>query len=320
MMTKATDHIFLSYRRNDSADVIGRIYDRLTQTYGDPAIFKDVDSIPLGIDFRTHLDKKVSACRVFIAVIGPQWVSITDAEGNRRLVQPHDFVRIEVESALAREIPVIPLLVSGAVMPTAAQLPPSLQALAYRNGALVRPDPDFHNDMDRVIAGLANYVRPPLISAQPDLAPLPVPSPPAPPSPAGGINIQAGGAIGTISGIVGGNVSGIVNLGTLSGDVTNTINQLPDTTDTDAPSLKDLLTQLQTLITAEASLAEEDRAEALIQIKLLATAGQKPDAVPKQKVTKTALKILRGTVADLPASAASTSEIQRLLMLIRDRC
>ena len=318
-MSNTAPNIFLSYRRNDSADVIGRIYDRLTQTYSKQTIFKDVDSIPLGIDFRTHLDQRVSECSVFLAVIGPQWVTITDAAGNRRLEQPDDFVRIEVESALARDIPVIPLLVSGAVMPTANQLPPSLQDLAYRNGALVRPDPDFHNDMDRVITGLATYVpqHPPFVAVQSDVTVPQIPGPPPPPG--RDITIQAGGAIGSISGIVGGNVSGVVNLGTISGDVTHTIHQLPDTVDTNEPALKDLLAHLQTLITADPNLEREDKVEALVQLKLLAKASQHPDVAPTQKVTNTALKILRGTAAGLPASADATLEIKRLLRAIQDR-
>ena len=148
-----TDAVFISYRRQDSADVTGRIYDRLVQHFGRERVFKDVDSIPLGVDFREHLASVVGRCDLVVAVIGPQWLQVQGASG-RRLDDGGDFVRIEIESALARNIPVVPVLVGGAAMPAAEDLPPSLAALSFRNGLAVRPDPDFHRDMDRLIAGL----------------------------------------------------------------------------------------------------------------------------------------------------------------------
>ena len=143
--------IFISYRREDSSDITGRLYDRLVAAFGKPALFKDVDSIPIGVDFRDHLDRAVSHCQVLIAVIGKDWLQVTDEQGNRRLESEQDFVRIEIESALQRDIAVIPVLVQGASMPSPSDLPESLQALAYRNAIPVRPDPDFHRDVDRLI-------------------------------------------------------------------------------------------------------------------------------------------------------------------------
>lgn len=151
-------HIFISYRRSDSADITGRIYDRLVDDFGEALIFKDVDSIPLGVDFKDYLDKKVGECRVLLAVIGDRWTNATDAAGRRRLDDPDDFVRIEIESALERDIPVIPLLVRGAQMPAEDSLPPSLQKLIYRNGIPIRPDPDFHRDMDRLESALKDHL------------------------------------------------------------------------------------------------------------------------------------------------------------------
>ena len=145
--------IFMSYRRDDSADVSGRIYDRLVQRFGREQVFKDVDSIPLGVDFRKHLHQTVGSCDILVAVIGNQWLAGT-ASGVRRLDDPKDFVRIELEAALQRDIPVVPLLVRGAEVPGEAELPASLAPLSYRNGIPVRPDPDFHRDMDRLIEGL----------------------------------------------------------------------------------------------------------------------------------------------------------------------
>jgi len=147
------DSIFISYRRQDSADVTGRIYDRLVLSFDRRQVFKDVDSIPLGVDFRAHLGEVVGHCDVLLAVIGPQWLTASGADG-RRLDDPADFVRIEIEAALARDIPVIPLLVGGTGLPSAKELPQALAPITYRNGISVRPDPDFHRDMDRLIASL----------------------------------------------------------------------------------------------------------------------------------------------------------------------
>jgi hypothetical protein len=149
--------IFISYRRADSADVTGRIYDRLTRHFGPSAIFKDVESIPLGIDFKEHLEKAVGKCKICLVVIGDKWLDATDSQQNFRLQDPRDFVRIEVETALNRNIPVIPLLVRGAAMPTEETLPHSLGKLAFRNAIPIRPDPDFHRDMDRLIEAISDY-------------------------------------------------------------------------------------------------------------------------------------------------------------------
>jgi uncharacterized membrane protein YeaQ/YmgE (transglycosylase-associated protein family) len=152
--------VFISYRRTDSADVAGRIYDRLLGGFSKSTVFKDVDSIPLGFDFKEYLEEKVSECSVLLAIIGDRWLGASDSVGRRRLDDPNDFVRIEIESALAREIPVIPLLVRGALMPSEEELPASLKKLVYRNGIQIRPDPDFHRDMDRLISTLKRYVQP----------------------------------------------------------------------------------------------------------------------------------------------------------------
>jgi hypothetical protein len=148
--------IFICYRREDSADVTGRIFDRLVQFFGQDGVFRDVDSIPLGVDFRKHLDQMVAKCTFFIAVIGDCWLT-SDRNGRPRLEDAADFVRIEIESALRRDIPVIPVVVRNASMPSHEQLPAALQALAHRNAIAIRSDPDFHKDMDRLIAGIKTY-------------------------------------------------------------------------------------------------------------------------------------------------------------------
>ena len=159
MNTVLSGHIFVSYRRSDSADIAGRIYDRLIGKFGKDPVFKDVDSIPLGLDFKEYLDKKVGECDVLLAIIGDRWLEASDSSGNKRLEDQADFVRIEIESALQRGIPVIPLLVRDAHMPSEESLPPGLRKLVYRNGIPIRSDPDFHRDMDRLIAALEKYIR-----------------------------------------------------------------------------------------------------------------------------------------------------------------
>jgi TIR domain len=150
--------VFISYRRDDSADITGRIYDRLIQHFSREIVFKDVDSIPLGIDFRQHLENALSQCRVLLAIVGSDWMGSGTVGGKRRIDDPRDHLRLELEVALARNIPVIPVLVRRASIPSEDQLPPSLRSLAYRNGIQIRPDPDFHGDMDRLIKGIEPHL------------------------------------------------------------------------------------------------------------------------------------------------------------------
>jgi hypothetical protein len=153
---EAVGSVFISYRRGDAGDVVGRIYDRLTDRFGKPHVFKDVDSIPLGVDFRKHLADSVGKCRVFLAIISRGWLQQSD--GERRIDQPNDFVRIEMEAALQRNIPVIPVLVQGASLPSEQDLPASIRELAYRNAAVVRADPDFNADIVRLMDGIAFHL------------------------------------------------------------------------------------------------------------------------------------------------------------------
>ena len=144
--------LFISYRRQDSTVITGRIYDRLISAFGDRAVFRDIDDIPAGKDFRAVLENEVGKSNVMLVIIGPQWTNIVDVNGKKRLFDPNDFVRIEVESGLKnKDILVIPVLALGASMPTANELPESLHELTYRNAVSVRNDPDFYHDMERLI-------------------------------------------------------------------------------------------------------------------------------------------------------------------------
>ena len=119
--------VFISYRREDAAGFAGRIYDRLIQTLGRESVFIDVDNIPAGLDFVDVLSERVGRCDALIAVIGRNWLAAADRDNRRRLDDPNDFVRIEIGSALERSVPVIPVLVDGAAMPNADDLPDGLE-------------------------------------------------------------------------------------------------------------------------------------------------------------------------------------------------
>jgi hypothetical protein len=145
--------VFLSYRRDDSAAYAGRIEDRLQRAFGRYLLFMDVDNVPLGVNFAKTLHDEVAKCEVLLAVIGRNWLSAQDDEGKRRLDNPDDFVRIEIATALRRNIRVIPILLDGATVPKANELPEELKELALRNGLDVRHT-SFHNDMNRLIRSL----------------------------------------------------------------------------------------------------------------------------------------------------------------------
>jgi hypothetical protein len=125
--------IFISYRRNDSEGEAGRLFDDLVEQFGEDSVFMDVTAIEAGRDFRKVIDESVATCGVLLAIIGKGWLDAKDDTGKRRLDDPADFVRLETASALRRDIPVIPVIVRGATMPHADQLPDELKDLAYRN-------------------------------------------------------------------------------------------------------------------------------------------------------------------------------------------
>lgn len=152
--------IFISYRREDSVASAGRIHDKLVPRFGQKSVFMDVDAIPFGVDFRQHIADAVAKCDVLLALIGEQWLTVSQ-NGQRRLDDPRDFVRIEIEAALQRGIPVIPVLLGGTAMPTADKLPAALAELSYRNAARVDPGADFHMHMDRLIRGLERLLSKP---------------------------------------------------------------------------------------------------------------------------------------------------------------
>ncbi len=124
--------IFISYRRDDSAGYTGRLVDAMKTCFEPQQIFRDIEAIEAGADFVDAIDQAVASCSVLIAVIGPRWLTATDAKGNRRLDDLNDFVRLEVAAALSRDIKVIPILVGGATMPDVSIMPDALKPLARR--------------------------------------------------------------------------------------------------------------------------------------------------------------------------------------------
>src|SRR6516225_1540694 len=149
--------IFMSYRRDDTAYPAGWLYDRLAGHFGRDQVFKDIDSIELGDDFAEVITAAVGSCDVLLAVIGRQWLTITGQDGRRRVENPGDFVRVEIEAALARAVRVIPILVDGAQMPHADELPPSLAKLARRQALELSPN-RFDTDTRRLLRVLDRTV------------------------------------------------------------------------------------------------------------------------------------------------------------------
>ena len=145
--------IFISYRRQESSHLAGRLYDRLAERFGAERVFMDVATIDLGVDFAEVITRAVGSCQVLVAVIGPQWVTVADADGRRRLKDPNDFVRLEIKAALERDVRVIPILVEGAPMPRLRDLPRPLAGLARRNAMTMRHE-SFPYDAERLLEAI----------------------------------------------------------------------------------------------------------------------------------------------------------------------
>jgi hypothetical protein len=125
--------IFLCYRRSDTGGVAGRLYDRLLTEYTDEEVFRDIDDIPGGANFVAASEKALAGAKVFIALVGKDWLDVKGRSGERRLAKPSDRVRVEVEMALRLEVPILPVLVDGAEMPGSDDLPDSMASFAFYN-------------------------------------------------------------------------------------------------------------------------------------------------------------------------------------------
>jgi hypothetical protein len=146
--------LFISYRREDSRDTVGRMHDHLRQSFDEARLFLDVERQTAGEDYRIVIGRALERADLVLAVIGPRWLTVADQEGRRRLDDPADMVRLELETALETQRHVIPVLIEGASMPGQADMPASLHPLCYRTAVPVRPDPDFKSDMERLVAAL----------------------------------------------------------------------------------------------------------------------------------------------------------------------
>jgi hypothetical protein len=148
--------ITISYRRDDSDVITGRIFDRLSAHYGRETVFRDIDSIPAGVDFRKYVNTVIDGTDIMVAVVGPKWIG--PRPGQSRLDNAADPVRVEVDAALRKGVPLIPVLVLRAQMPRADQLPPSLEDFAYRNAARIDAGQDFDTHMGRLIRAIDNVL------------------------------------------------------------------------------------------------------------------------------------------------------------------
>ena len=142
--------LFLSYRRNDSADVTGRLFDALTDRFGHKRVFRDLNSTPYGVDYVSEISSVLKDCKIFLAIIGRDWLGADAKTGDRRIDEPNDYVKFEVSTALKLQKAVIPVTVNNAPMPVAEDLPAELKQFSRINACQIRSDPDFWPDFNRL--------------------------------------------------------------------------------------------------------------------------------------------------------------------------
>jgi hypothetical protein len=157
-MASDTKAVFISYRRDESAGYAGRIADTLVEHFGKDKVFRDIDSLEPGLDFAEAIERALESSEVLIAVIGRNWSTATDAAGQKRLENPDDYVRVEIAAALKRNIRVIPLLVQGAAMPSASELPDDLAPLSRRNAFEIH-DSSWRDDIQRLVTTLERVIK-----------------------------------------------------------------------------------------------------------------------------------------------------------------
>src|SRR5262249_54634250 len=146
--------VFISYRREDSADTARRIFDGLAARLGADRVFIDAVTLEPGQDFAAAIQEKIGFCDAVIAVIGPRWLTCTGPDGRRRLDDADDWVRLEIASALSQDVKVIPALVDGADLPDVRHLPPPLKDLTNHQAIDLRRD-QFARDLERLEQALA---------------------------------------------------------------------------------------------------------------------------------------------------------------------
>src|SRR5687768_9880434 len=162
--------IFISYRRDDSAASAGRLYDRLALHFGKEQVFRDLDALAPGVEFLKVIEERIAQCNVLVAVIGKNWVNITNAAGQRRLDDPKDAVRTEIREALHQKKLIIPTLIGGAEVPKPEELPEDIAALVGRN-AIEISESRFDYDAGRVIKAIEKAGVPSTLNATSSPAP-----------------------------------------------------------------------------------------------------------------------------------------------------
>lgn len=144
--TSSAARIFISYRRQDTAAYAAHLHDTLCRRFGQARVFRDLDTIAPGQDYPDVIERAISATTAVIVLIGPRWATIEGPDGSRRLDDPEDLLRVEIETALAKEVTLIPVLVGGASMPAKKDLPPKIAELADHNAEIF----SWHEDVARL--------------------------------------------------------------------------------------------------------------------------------------------------------------------------
>jgi hypothetical protein len=150
---KSNTKIIISYRRKDSSAIVGRLRDRLVKHYGEESIYVDIDNIPFGTSFRTHIFNALDGCRVLLAVVGPYWLGERQWF-RRRIFDKNDPIRIEIGTALSKKLPIIPILLDDAVMPNTKKLPEELQVFSEINAAPLSAGRDFEHHVARILQAI----------------------------------------------------------------------------------------------------------------------------------------------------------------------
>lgn len=138
--------IFFSYRRNDVPELTARIHARLSENFGEESLFLDIDSIETGADFAHEILQALQSCDIMLVIIGPNWLEISHGSSDRRIDDPMDYLRMEIESSLSRGLSIIPVVIEPAEMPKEDELPNSIQRLSRKQGLKLRNE-HFEDDI-----------------------------------------------------------------------------------------------------------------------------------------------------------------------------
>jgi len=149
-ISEAKPGLFISYRRNESSYIVDRLRGELSRRCSSFQIFRDIDSIQPGQNFKQAIQQALHSCMVVLAVIGPDWAHATDAAGKRRLFESTDFVRAEISYALKNSLIVVPILTDRAIVPSRSDLPDDLWELSDLQALQLRSGDDFERDVNKL--------------------------------------------------------------------------------------------------------------------------------------------------------------------------